>query len=757
MESSMPDGTDVRPASPLSPRSLHRQNERKSFCIDVFHTAEQHIHAIFFAETTNCPDPKARVSFNSPVVAVHMVVPVPEKENTGKNKDKKKRKSIGKKMKKIASRARQSLKKDKGSPTAPTAKPLTEDNSKSAASAIMGASSTSEPVIMSANVARGSPNGLPLDCGLQPKFQGDLTPWIDEHQQQYQQKPTEAEKIQPEATSTSKRSKRLFSWKKRGAPHKCKDNENTTHSTSIDGFKSIDAENHAQAEELTSYTTEPTESEVEQLLQAALQKAAMADSELITFQKKKSPAKGSEQDCESAGLGSGLSKALSAEDQLMKEVQAKIAQAEAELHIWEEQKAVRDQEKLKEQEIVEGTLKQVEENALVAQEEIRRWQTEKENLRQMEFRSQQRRVFQLIGIERHRAALWLNMPQLTQELKVTFWKGKLGLKIAPGNVGRQVVSALPDPSGQAARKGMQLGDVIIGINNNMLPFTVSQTDFGKLVRQTKRPFLLNILRKPIESESNQSSAMVTSTSSVLCKDVEEGAPEGKVPSDTWYAIPCPGNGDVGIRLGDFVQYVVNNVVEGSVAAQHGVQSGDVVVGLNGTPLSERIEPRLVGKMLCMIQRPYTLNLLREASRAPPSPIKLTKTMPDKGLFKTTKCEDKKRSSKRFGSPGSDSGSENGAPGESDCGHRRSRSGKKARRILVHFESKTKMPTPSPRKTVFQRMAQGRGAERSLAYPSNTSFLTQHPNDFKDATAGARTPPIDSKHIKTYRKNTRAGN
>merc|ERR1719409_1245690 len=93
------------------------------------------------------------------------------------------------------------------------------------------------------------------------------------------------------------------------------------------------------------------------------------------------------------------------------------------------------------------------------------------------------------------------MPPRTEELKVTFWRGKLGLKIAPGNLGRQVVSAIPDSTGQAAKKGMQIGDVIIGINNNMLPFTVTQADFGRLVRSTKRPFLLNLLRKPAAIDS----------------------------------------------------------------------------------------------------------------------------------------------------------------------------------------------------------------------------------------------------------------
>jgi C-terminal processing protease CtpA/Prc len=682
--------------------------------------------------------------------AMHVSTNMVEKENPSKSKgSKKKRKSLGKKMKKIASKARQSL---KGPPTAPNVKqPESDSNS--------NATPVSEVTIIDQKVndTGGAPvDHQPEEQQEQVQQQQQQAQQQQETQQQTQQQHQQHQQAEPDQGKTSKRSMRLFSWKKR-APHKCtaagSNSGTATNNQSNATKESVDIVDQGVAE--LSYTQEPSESEVEALLQRALEKAAMADSELITFQKQKSPAN----DVESAGLGgSGEDIDVSAEDQMMKEVKEKIAEAEAELHLWEEQKAARSQEK-------QRTLMQVEENAIVAQEEIRRWQTEKAKLREMEFRSQQRRVFELIGIERHRAALWLGMPCLTQELKVTFWKGKLGLKIAPGHQGRQVVSALPDLSGQAARKGMRLGDVIIGINNNMLPFTVTQTDFGKLVRGTKRPFLLNILRQPVTDADSSDGAVVSvsvSGSKVQSTDVEECAPAGDVASDTWYTIPCPGNGDMGVRLGNYVSYVVDDVIGGSVAENNGVRAGDVVVGLNGTPLSERIEPKLVAKMLCMIQRPYTLNLLREASRAPPKPVVTAKAAPEKGLFQTTKCEDKKRRKKRQGSPGSDSssdnGSDNGSPGEekaSDSG-RRGGSGKKARRVVIRFASETKMPSPSPRKTVFQRMAnsQGRGAERSLAYPSNTSFLAQHPNDFKDATTGARTPPVDSKSLKNYRRSQR---
>jgi len=205
----------------------------------------------------------------------------------------------------------------------------------------------------------------------------------------------------------------------------------------------------------------------------------------------------------------------------------------------------------------------------------------------MQVEAARKRIQELMLVTGIRHNIWKNATKGSTETKCTFWgKKKLGFKVKLRNSYPHVVNV--SPGDQAEEKGMRVGDMIIGINNNMLDKQESYNSFVTLLRRAKRPFVLNILREP----------------------------HGLVSTDYQFSVQCrvSNNNDLGFELADenYAQYVVGKVDLRSAVHQQGVRPGDILEGINGTPFPGALSVDDIMSIICNhTDKPFELDFCRE--------------------------------------------------------------------------------------------------------------------------------------------------
>lgn len=215
---------------------------------------------------------------------------------------------------------------------------------------------------------------------------------------------------------------------------------------------------------------------------------------------------------------------------------------------------------------VQEILRLSQEKAQIMEEEVKRFQKEKLNSSKMQIDRAKKRIQELLQVNELRNDIWKNAPNGSYETKCAFWGDKkLGFKVKLRDSYPHVVDV--SQGDQAHEKGMRVGDVIIGINNNVLAKQPSYAAFVGLLHSAKRPFVVNVLRPAIE---------------------QTRAANG----DQFFSARCnlTGNVDLGFELADenYEQYVVGKVDTGSLVQRQGVQAGDILMGMNGTPFPKAL-------------------------------------------------------------------------------------------------------------------------------------------------------------------------
>jgi len=272
---------------------------------------------------------------------------------------------------------------------------------------------------------------------------------------------------------------------------------------------------------------------------------------------------------------------------------------------------------------VDEILRLSQEKAQLMEEEVRRFQMEKMYSSKMQIEAAKKRIQELMLVMQIRNNIFKTAPAGSEEMKFTFWGGKkMGFKVKLEDSYPHVVNV--SSGDQAEEKGMQVGDMIIGINNNTLDKQRSYESFVSLLKSSRHPCVLNVLRKPAKGATIRT-------------------------ADKFFNIQCSrqsmgNNGeDVGFELADenYNVYVVGSVSMGSVVHRQGVREGDVLVGINGTPFPATLPVEDVMSIICTNNDPvFTLDFCRELNqRSQPSTRPSSANFNPKPLLKSTRCED----------------------------------------------------------------------------------------------------------------------
>jgi len=290
------------------------------------------------------------------------------------------------------------------------------------------------------------------------------------------------------------------------------------------------------------------------------------------------------------------------EEHKLRAAKSKAMEADRELHQWEMEKGQRTES----DEEIALALRESMDQAEIFDEELRRFEMEKKNSARMTIEAELERIEGLLQICDMRDNIWKKAPAGSEERKFTFWgKKSLGFKVKLKGDYPHVHHV--EPGAQAEEKGLQVQDRIIGINNNMLPKQKSYDSFCDMLRCAKRPFVINVIRAPSETQFNCNNGGIDRPFSIQC------------------SLAPGGSDDIGFELADenFAQYVVKNVDAGSTVQHGGLQAGDVLCGINGTPFHDGIAIDDVMHIICNHMHSgqvFSLDFVREPSQqvyAPP--------------------------------------------------------------------------------------------------------------------------------------------